>query len=53
MNIVGDSDKSVSVGFVASALPGVPGQPQKVEATDEPAIRIRWTAPASNGGTTI
>jgi hypothetical protein len=53
VNVVGDSDKSTSVGFIASGYPGVPGQPQKVSASDEPSISILWTAPTSNGGSTI
>jgi predicted RNA-binding protein with TRAM domain len=53
MNVVGDSDKSISVGFIASALPGVPTQPQKVEASDEPSITIEWQAPDTDGGSAI
>lgn len=53
INVIGESDQSVSVGFVASALPGVPGQPFKVSATEEPEIVIEWTAPSTNGGSTI
>jgi hypothetical protein len=50
---VGDSDKSINVGFIASALTSRPGKPVKVSATDAPEITIRWTAPESDGGSAI
>jgi hypothetical protein len=53
INIVGESDLSISVGFIASALPGVPGQPFRLASSEEPSITIGWTAPTTNGGSTI
>jgi predicted RNA-binding protein with TRAM domain len=53
VNAVGDSDKSINVGFIASALTSRPGKPVKVSATDAPEITIRWTAPESDGGSAI
>jgi hypothetical protein len=53
INVVGDSDKSISVGFIASALPGVPGQPVKISASDVPHVTIGWSTPATNGGSSL
>lgn len=44
-NVVGDSAPSAFAGFIASALPGIPGTPIKVASSNLPMIVVSWTPP--------
>lgn len=52
-NIIGDSSYSVTASFIASALSDPPSAPLITERTDAPSIKIEWTAPPYNGGSSI
>ncbi len=53
VNVIGDSELSLSAGFIASTMPGVPAMPVFFSSTDLPSITIVWTVPIFNGGSTI
>ena len=53
VNIIGESEQSVTATFFASSFALAPSRPTVVARTDIPTLTISWTAPSYNGGSTI
>jgi len=50
VNVVGDSELSNAVTYIAASVPSVPGQPYST-STSTTSIGIAWTASLENGST--